>query len=62
MEKSAKRVALCSVPFTKCYSGNEIKENGLGGACDRHGGRRSAYRILIKIPEGKRTIGQPERR
>jgi len=50
---------LCTIQ--KYYSGDEIKKNDLSGACDRHCGRRSAYRILIEKPEGKRPTGKPER-
>jgi len=34
---------------------DEIKKNDWG-ACDRHGGRRSTYRILKEKPEVKRPI------
>jgi hypothetical protein len=33
----------------------------MGGACSTNGGR-SAYRILVEKPEGKRPLGRPRRR
>jgi hypothetical protein len=31
----------------------------MGGACSTRGERRSAYRVLVGIPEGKRSLGRP---
>jgi hypothetical protein len=31
-------------------------------ACSTNGAKRNAYRILIGIPEGKKSIGRPRRR
>jgi hypothetical protein len=32
-------MALCPVLITKYYSGNQIKKNGMGGACSMYGGK-----------------------
>jgi len=34
----------------------------MGVACDRYGGRRGVYRILVGKPEGKGTFERPWRR
>jgi hypothetical protein len=31
----------------------------MGGACSTRGERRSAYRVLVGIPEEKRPLGRP---
>jgi hypothetical protein len=51
------------VRFTKHYSGNQIKEGGIGGVCSTHGKEmRNAYNILVRSPEGKKTFERPRRR
>jgi hypothetical protein len=30
--------------------------------CDMHGERKCAYRVLVRIPEGKRPFGKPRHR
>jgi hypothetical protein len=34
----------------------------MGRACNKHGEKRNAYRILVGKPEGKRPLGRPRRR
>jgi hypothetical protein len=34
----------------------------MGGACGTYWGGRSAYRILMCRPDGKRPLGRPRRR
>ena len=34
----------------------------MGGARSAYGGRRGVYRVLVRKPEGKRTLGRPKRR
>jgi hypothetical protein len=34
----------------------------MGGACRAHGEMRSAYKILVGKPEGKRPLGRSRRR
>jgi hypothetical protein len=34
----------------------------MGGSCSTNGERRSAYRLLVGKPEGKRPLGRPRRR
>jgi hypothetical protein len=34
----------------------------MGGACRTNGEKRTAYRILVVKPEGKRPLGRPRRR
>jgi hypothetical protein len=38
------------------------EKNEIGGACSTYGKRRSAYRVLVGKPEGKRPLGRPMRR
>jgi hypothetical protein len=35
---------------------NEVKVDEMGRACDTHGGKSNAYRILAGKPEGKRSL------
>jgi hypothetical protein len=39
--------------------GDEIKKNGVGGAC-AYGEKEGIYRILLRKPEGKRPLGRPK--
>jgi hypothetical protein len=34
----------------------------MGGACGTYGERRSAYRVLVGKPEGKKRLGKPRLR
>jgi hypothetical protein len=34
----------------------------LGGPCSTNGEKRTAYRLLVGKPEGKRRLGRPRRR
>jgi hypothetical protein len=34
----------------------------MGRACSTNGEKRTAYRILVGKPEGKRLLGRPRRR
>jgi hypothetical protein len=31
----------------------------VGGACDTNGGEGELYRLLVRKPEGKRSLGRP---
>jgi hypothetical protein len=43
--------------------GDEIKKNEMGGACSTYGGkRRGVYWVLVRRPDGKRSLGRPRRR
>jgi hypothetical protein len=33
----------------------------IGRACSTNGAKMNAYRILVRRPEGKRTLGTPRR-
>jgi len=43
--------------LNKYYSGDQIENYGMGGACGTHGGRRGAYRVLLGRPDGKKPLG-----
>jgi hypothetical protein len=45
--------------ITKFYSGNQIEKNEMGGAYSTYGEKRTAYRILVGRPEGRRPLGRP---
>jgi hypothetical protein len=34
----------------------------VGGTCGTNGGKRNAYRLLVRKPEVKRPLGRPRRR
>jgi hypothetical protein len=34
----------------------------MGRACSTNGEARNAYRMLVRKPEGKRSLGRPRRR
>jgi hypothetical protein len=34
----------------------------MGETCSTNGEKRNAYRILVRKPEGKRSLGRPKRR
>jgi hypothetical protein len=34
----------------------------MGGPCSTNGEKRSAYKLLMGIPEGKSSVGRPRRR
>jgi hypothetical protein len=40
----------------------QVKEDEMGRACSTNGEKRSAYRLLMGKPEGKRPLGRPIRR
>jgi len=42
--------------------GDQIKKNGLVGACSTYGGEERAYKVFLRKPEGKRPLGRPRRR
>jgi hypothetical protein len=39
-----------------------IKNNEIGGARSTYGKRRKAYRVLVEIPEGRRSLERSRRR
>jgi hypothetical protein len=41
------------------FSGDQIENNVMGGACSTYGEKRGAYRVLVGKTEGKRQIGRP---
>jgi hypothetical protein len=41
--------------LSKYYSGDKIKKDEMGSACD-------TYRVLVGKSEGKRPLGRPEHR
>jgi hypothetical protein len=59
VEKNTQEGALCSVYFTKYYSGDQIKKNEMGDDCSTYGNRTDAYRVLVVRREGKRLLGRP---
>jgi hypothetical protein len=34
----------------------------MGEACSTNGDKRNSYRLLVRMPEGKRPVGRPRRR
>jgi hypothetical protein len=40
-------------------SGDRIKKNEMGEACGVHGDKRGTYNVMVRKPEGKRTLGRP---
>jgi hypothetical protein len=50
---SGEKYIMKSLLLTKCFSGDKIKKNGMGGTCSIYGGERGVYRILVGKPEEK---------
>jgi len=44
------------------FSGDQIEKNEIGGASSTYGERRGVYRVLVRDPEGKKTLGKPGHR
>ena len=62
MVETKKLGAYRSVLLTKCYSGDQIEKNEVGGACSTYGEKRGVYGVLVGKPEGKRPLGRPRHR
>jgi len=45
--------------FAKYYLGDEIKENEVGRLYRHMGAMRTAYKVLVRKPEGKTPLGRP---
>jgi hypothetical protein len=41
---------------------DQIKENDMGGACGVYGEKRNAHSVLVRKPEGKRSLGRTRHR
>jgi hypothetical protein len=50
---------ICTVPLTKYYLGDQLKERWALRGISRKGEIRNAYKILIGTPERKRPLGRP---
>jgi hypothetical protein len=48
--------------FIKCYYGNQIKENEIGGGCSRHGNDNKCIQNSSQKSESKRPLGRPRHR
>lgn len=44
MEEITQREASWFLPLTEYYSGDQVENYEMGGACDTYGGEKSAYR------------------
>jgi hypothetical protein len=42
--------------------GDQIKEDGMGGARGMYGRERNLYRVLVGKPEGRRLFGRSRQR
>jgi hypothetical protein len=38
---------------------NQVERADMGGACNTNGEKRNAYRLLLGMPEGNRSLGRP---
>jgi hypothetical protein len=45
--------------LTVYYSGDQIKENEIVGACSIYTENNNAFRVLMGKPKGKRQLGRP---
>ena len=59
MEKTTQRRALWSVPLTKRYSGDHVKNNEMDDACSTYGREERYINGYGGGPEGKRPLGRP---
>jgi hypothetical protein len=48
--------------LTKYYPGDQIKNNEVGGACAKYGGKERCIKGIGGKPEGKRPLRRPRRR
>ena len=48
--------------LTKYHSGDQMKNNEMGGECGTYGSRRVAYTVLVGRHEEKRPLGRPRGR
>ena len=58
MEKTTERGALRYVLLSRCFVGDQIKEDKMGGTCGMCGRKRNIYSVLVWKPEGKRPLGR----
>jgi hypothetical protein len=40
------------------YSGHQIKEDRMGGACGTYGEVKTVCKVMVRKPEGKRPLGR----
>jgi hypothetical protein len=45
--------------YNNYYSSDQMEKNEMDRACSMYGGRRSVHRVLVRKPEGKRSLGRP---
>ena len=50
------------VLLNKHYARDQMKENGMGVACDTYEGEEKCTPTLMEKPKGKRPLGRPTRR
>jgi hypothetical protein len=48
---------LCPCGLTKYYSGDEIRNNEMNGACEMDVWRQEMCRVLVGRAEGRRLLG-----
>jgi hypothetical protein len=53
-----KNFIICTFRY---YYGDQMKEDGMSGACSKHREMRNSYKILVVKPEVKRPLGIPKR-
>ena len=56
------RSLMVRTPHRIIFCGDEIGNNKLAGYVARTGEKRSAYKVLVRKPEGKRSLGRTRRR
>ena len=61
MQKTTQQGALCFVLLTKYNFGEQLK-TVVSRACSTYWGRRGAYRVSDRRPEGRRPLGSPRQK
>jgi hypothetical protein len=46
----------------KVYQNDQVKEDEMRRTCRTHREKRTAYKILVGNPQGKKPLGRPRRR
>jgi len=61
-QQNARRECIMMSFVTRTIHHDQIKEDKMGGACNSHGEKKNAYKVLARKTDGKRPHARPRRR